>query len=193
MSCTAHFCCWDFCGSTSCWRGRLPWLTSSLVCCHPRPPRHSGSALTPRRPFLAAPTSPIVRPASKRRPPSPSRPVRRPPCLSLHAAVRVRSTPLPSSALLPRVPTMAGWGTAISRPTAIPTVAPGANGIVQPARNLSWRPTARRCMASVWCPKSGVGRGHAGGRAGHPRRGAGVRSRPQYRADVVGRVPRACG
>ena len=40
---------------------------------------------------------------------------------------------------------MAGWGSAISRRTAIPAVAPGANGIAPPARGISWKRTARHC------------------------------------------------
>ena len=48
--------------------------------------------------------------------------------------VRARSTPPPSFAPMDTVPIMAGSGTAISRPTAIPMAAPGGNGIARPAQ-----------------------------------------------------------
>ena len=57
-----------------------------------------------------------------------------PPLITSRGAARARSTPPPSSAPIRTVPIMAGWGTAISRPTAIPTAAPGGNGTAPPAQ-----------------------------------------------------------
>ena len=123
----------------------------------PTPSRHPVSApATPSR-FLASPTSPTVRPVSRR--PRTQRPRHLPPHRHRSppaGAARARSTPPASSAPIRTVPIMAGWAAAISRPTAIPAAAPGANGTAPPARAISWRPTARRCMASAspptcWC------------------------------------------
>src|SRR5438445_452541 len=122
------------------------------------PSCHRASAPATRSRFLASPARPPVPPVSRLTRTHPNRPGARHPASCPRGDGRARWRPRSISARLRPVRIRAGWGSAISAPTVTPTVAPGASCIAPAVAATSRRPTARRCMASVWCPSGWCGR-----------------------------------
>jgi hypothetical protein len=118
----------------------------------PNPRHHCVGAAARRTPLLAASTSRTVRPV--RRWPRPQRPRHLPPrhCSPPAGDARARWTPRSMAAPMPPAPLGAGWTGALSGPTGIPAVAPGASCPAVPGRALVWRRPARRSRASASRP-----------------------------------------
>jgi len=90
-----------------------------------------------------------------------SRPVPRPHALSQNVAAAATSTPPTSSVPIPPVAMAAGLGGAISAPTGIPAVAPGASCIAVIVKATFSQPMARSfmgnaCQSSASCTSSGA-------------------------------------